>query len=194
MSMFGVLFKEEAVVLSTSNCSPYELNDNAWFKEYYANFNDTLLEKCDVIELGNGIDYRTISLVKDKSDALKTSELKRFFSPQGTRSTSLLSAYIKKNRNLYDDSAGSPDDVEVKTVDVLFGRVLEIPAIGEHIARFDFLDFFSKPIGPADCLAIARSFKLVCIENIPVLNRNKKDQARRFITLVDELYNEGEYE
>lgn len=73
----------------------------------------------------------------------------------------------------------------------MFGRTLEVPTEGKHIAKIDFMDFFSKPVGPTDCLAVAKSFPCVCITGIPVLSRQKRDQARRFITMVDELYNEG---
>ena len=189
MSMFRLLFQEEAVVVSTSNCSPYELNDNAWFNDHYDNFTQMMLEKCEVIELSNGIDYRTISLSQNGASKNEP-DFSRFFYPQSEASTSMLTRYINENKVLYD-SLETIEKVKSRTIDVMFGRVLSLPTIGHHIARIDFLDFFSQPVGPADCLAIARSFKLVCIENIPVLNRQKRDQARRFITLVDEIYNEG---
>ncbi|WZN64265.1 AFG1-like ATPase [Chloropicon roscoffensis] len=189
MSMFRVLFQEEAVVISTSNCAPRELNDNAWFNDHYNNFTEILLDRCEVLELNNGVDYRTIGLegLGEREDQ----EFRRFYYPLTEKSAALMDEYVREAGTecgaAADDGANDP-----REINVLFGRTLSIPTGGHRdVARFDFMDLFSKAVGPSDCLAVARSFKVVCIENVPVLSRQKRDQARRFITMVDELYNEG---
>ncbi|UPQ99869.1 AFG1-like ATPase [Chloropicon primus] len=189
MSIFRLLFEEESVVVTTTNCAPHELNDNAWFNDHWnTNFTQMLFERCAVLELNNGIDYRTIAL----GDRLKSDNARfnRYFYPQNKWSDSLLTEYIEKNKSLYGRE-DVLDGMNSTKVDVMFGRTLSIPTVNSNIAKIDFLDFFSSPVGPSDCLAIARNFKMVCIENIPVLSRQKRDQARRFITMIDELYNEG---
>ena len=57
------------------------------------------------------------------------------------------------------------------------------------VARFAFEDLCNQPLGPADYVAVSRRYHTIFIKDIPRLCINTKDQARRFITLVDELYN-----
>lgn len=72
---------------------------------------------------------------------------------------------------------------------MMFGRTLMVPKMCGGCALFDFADLCSHPKGAADYVAVARSFHTVFIANIPQTSMNSRDQARRFITLVDELYN-----
>jgi len=75
------------------------------------------------------------------------------------------------------------------SVPVLFGRSLDVPAAVGGAARFEFPQLCARPLGPADYAALAGAFHTVVISDIPVMSMQVRDQARRFITLIDELYN-----
>jgi len=189
MSMFRVFFQEEAVVVCTSNRAPHELNDNAWFQEHYDKFVELFHDRCDIVNLQT-VDYRRKALRTAQAGSKEgTHVLPYFFHPATNESAARLDNAIEDAARMYDisDERRVADEVSVK---VMFGRRVALPCIGNRIVRLNFTDFFSKAIGPTDCIAIAHSFLLVCIDDIPILNRQKRDQARRFITLVDELYNE----
>lgn len=75
------------------------------------------------------------------------------------------------------------------TVVEVFGRTVPVPyATEDGVARFDFDVLCNTALGPADYLAIARSYHTVFVSAIPELNMRRRDQARRFISLVDALY------
>ncbi|KAG8044225.1 hypothetical protein GUJ93_ZPchr0226g7143 [Zizania palustris] len=75
------------------------------------------------------------------------------------------------------------------TIPVMFGRSLEIPKSCDGVARFDFEYLCGRPVGAADYIAIARSYHTIFISDIPAMSMKIRDKARRFITLIDELYN-----
>lgn len=71
---------------------------------------------------------------------------------------------------------------------VVYGRQVPVPRCTDNAAWFSFSELCSAALGPADYLAVAREFETVFVHNIPELNMTKRDQARRFISLVDALY------
>jgi predicted ATPase len=81
-------------------------------------------------------------------------------------------------------------------VPVGFGRTLEVrrwaaTRTGGRAARFSFDELCAATLGPVDYLALAGAFEAVFVESVPALSMGRRDRARRFITLVDELYNAG---
>jgi cell division protein ZapE len=77
---------------------------------------------------------------------------------------------------------GLPTELEVK------GRMVPVPEAVDGVAKFEFDDLCMKPLGALDYLAIARAFHTVVIANVPALDRQRRAEARRFITLIDTLY------
>ena len=71
---------------------------------------------------------------------------------------------------------------------MVLNREVVVPQAHRGVARFDFDDLCARPLGPADYLAVAREFHTVLIDGIPRLNPENFDRARRFITLIDALY------
>ena len=68
------------------------------------------------------------------------------------------------------------------------GRTLRVPLAAQGAARFDFATLCGQPLGPGDYLALATHYDAMVIDGIPRLGPENYDQARRFITLVDALY------
>ena len=71
------------------------------------------------------------------------------------------------------------------------GRELVVPEAAGGFARFSFADLCAQPLGPADYLEIARNFATVFIDHIPQMGSEMRNEARRFILLIDTLYDEG---
>nr|XP_018676932.1 PREDICTED: putative ATPase N2B isoform X5 [Musa acuminata subsp. malaccensis] len=74
-------------------------------------------------------------------------------------------------------------------IPVMFGRCLEVPESCNGIARFNFEYICGRPVGASDYIAVARHYHTVFVSDIPVMSMRIRDKARRFITLIDELYN-----
>ena len=73
----------------------------------------------------------------------------------------------------------------------MLGRTLVVPQAAKGVARFAFEDLCARPLAAADYLAIAHSFHTVLIDHIPKLGPEQRNEARRFVVLVDTLYDEG---
>ena len=67
-------------------------------------------------------------------------------------------------------------------------REVLIPAFHNGVARASFYDLCGKPLGPADYLALAEACRVLVLENIPQLSRSNFNEAKRFVTLIDALY------
>ena len=70
----------------------------------------------------------------------------------------------------------------------LKGRAVEVPEAAHGVARFSFGDLCARPLGAADYLKIAQSFHTVIIRGVPVMGPERRNEAKRFVTLIDALY------
>jgi cell division protein ZapE len=70
----------------------------------------------------------------------------------------------------------------------VYGREVEIPAFHNGVARASFYDLCGRPLGPADYLALAQAARVLVIDDIPLLSADNYNMARRFVILVDALY------
>jgi cell division protein ZapE len=68
------------------------------------------------------------------------------------------------------------------------GRKLHFPQAAHGVLRTDFAELCGKPLGPADYLALAEVVGVLILERIPLLSRSNNNEAKRFVTLVDALY------
>jgi cell division protein ZapE len=68
------------------------------------------------------------------------------------------------------------------------GRTLRVPEAAQGVARFSFADLCAQPLGALDYLRIAHAFHTVLISDVPVLTPPRRNEARRFINLIDALY------
>ncbi|MEP3019761.1 MAG: AFG1/ZapE family ATPase, partial [Tateyamaria sp.] len=101
-----------------------------------------------------------------------------YFSPLG--------AFARKQMDaIWSDLSGGdaqPLDIAIK------GRTVTIPQFRNGVGRASFFDLCAKPLGPGDFLAVADACKVLMIDDIPSLSRSNFNEAKRFVTLIDALY------
>ena len=166
--LFEALFEAKVTVVTTSNRLPDDLYKNGLNRQLFLPFIELIKDKMDVWEMVSPIDYR--------QDRLKGSEV--YFAPINAEARSQI-------RAIWQDLAGgdaNPLTLEVK------GREVTLPQFRNGVARATFFDLCGKMLGPGDYLAIAEEVKVLILEDIPRLSRNNFNEAKRFVTLVDALY------
>jgi cell division protein ZapE len=75
-----------------------------------------------------------------------------------------------------------PRDISIK------GRILHVPCSADGVARFSFADLCEKPLAASDYLRLAHDYHTIMIDHIPVMDYAERNAAKRFITLIDTLY------
>ena len=166
--LMELLTKNGVVIVSTSNRPPDDLYKDGLNRDLFLPFISFLKENLDVFQFLGDIDYRQLSL----------SEKKRFFTPINPKNKSEINALWGE----LTDGTSAPLKLKVKSREVI------IPAFCNGVGRAYFNDLCEKPLGPSDFLAIAKSVRVLIIEEIPKLSREKNNQAKRFVTLIDTLY------
>ncbi|KAL6512393.1 hypothetical protein OROHE_020005 [Orobanche hederae] len=170
------LLSTGTVLVATSNRAPRDLNQDGMQKEIFQEFLTKLEEHSENILIGGEIDYRR-HIAKNSIDKAC------YFWP-------LDRTKIKEFENAWNEIVGqSGGSVTSQTLPVMFGRTLEVFESCNGVARFTFEFLCGQPIGAADYIAIAKTYHTIFVADIPVMSMRIRDKARRFITLVDELYN-----
>ena len=167
--LFEALFAEGIVVIATSNRAPDELYKGGLQRERFLPFIDMLKNELDVLHLDNGRDYRLSRLSGQRvyyspSDATADAALARIFS------------------ELTDDMRAESMELEIRK------RKLVVPRQACGTAWFEFEELCGRPLGAADYLAIAGRFETIIIAHIPLLGPDQRNEAKRFNTLIDTLY------
>ncbi len=167
--LFEGLFSRAVVVVATSNTPPDDLLRGGTGCDLLRPFIDLLKRHLDVLVLEAARDYR-----RDRLRGIAT-----WYAPANDDARKALDAIFA---NL---AGGAIPRTEILRV---FGRNLEVPIAANGVARFDFATLCARALGSGDFLAIATHFPTVLIDGIPKLLPSNFDQVRRFITLVDALY------
>ncbi len=168
--LFRQLFAAGVVIVATSNRHPDDLYAGGLQRELFLPFIRLLNEQADVVELASPQDYRLTHL-----RALGTT----YYYPLGTAATQFI-------RQSYDELSNFAP-LQPGSVDVL-GRKVTLSAVHGDIALSSFDELCEQPLGAADYLEIACEFNTLIIANIPRLTPEKRNQARRLVTLIDALY------
>ncbi|MCL4768109.1 MAG: AFG1 family ATPase [Hyphomicrobiaceae bacterium] len=167
--LFKVLFESGVVVVATSNAAPGDLYRNGLNRQLFLPFVDLIEDHMEALELAAAKDFRLEKLNGQRlyftpADAAAHAELDRIW------------------LRLTGSGSGQRGDLQVK------GRMVRVPQAAMGVARFGFGDLCEKPLGALDYLHIARTFHTLLIERIPVLGPQRRNEARRFINLIDTLY------
>ena len=167
--LFTALFERGVTLVATSNRLPDELYKNGINRQLFLPFIELLKTKAEVVTIAGPHDYRL-----DRLRATGT-----WFSPIGPDAE----AQVGK---LWSDMLG-PEDEDGETLEVL-GRKVFFPNAADGLLRADFEELCAVALGPNDYVAIAERFHTVFVAGVPKLSPSRREEARRFVVLIDALY------
>jgi cell division protein ZapE len=167
--LFQMLLDAGVVIVTTSNRPPRDLYKNGLNRALFLPFIDLLGQRMDVVELESETDYRQHRLVGAQV----------WFSPADARARAAMDRLWAE---LTGGDAGEPLRLTVK------GRDVVLPRHHSAVARAGFWDLCGQALGPADYLAIAGALRVLMIDEVPRLSAANYNEAKRFVTLVDALY------
>src|SRR6476619_6894 len=167
--LFARLFELGVVVVATSNVAPSELYKDGLNRALFLPFIAMIERHMEVIELKARTDFRLEKLAGQKV----------WYVPADDAATAALDAAW---RRLVGSSSGMPQELSVK------GRRLRVPRAAMGVARFFFHDLCEQPLGASDYLRIAHEFHTLIIDRMPVMGIAQRNAAKRFIILIDTLY------
>ena len=173
--LFAALFSHGVTVVTTSNRAPEDLYKDGLNRQLFTPFIGLLRENCDVVTLDGPVDYRLARL--GGADT--------WYVPHDEAAIAALAAvFFRMTDYPVEDRARVPSE----TLAVPGGRTLFVPKSLKGVAVFSFARLCRKPLGAADYLAIARHYHTVFVMGIPVMGPESRNEATRFITLIDALY------
>jgi cell division protein ZapE len=167
--LFSELFSLGCVLVATSNVEPGNLYRDGLNRGLFLPFIELLKAHVDVVTLDSPTDYRM-----EKLDSQPV-----YLTPLNRRIDMAMDAAW--NRALHGRKA-QPMDIAMK------GRKIHVPLAVDRMARFSFADLCEAPLGAADFLAIAGRFDTIFLDRVPLLGPEKRNQTKRFIILIDTLY------
>ena len=167
--LFTALFARGVVVVATSNVAPAELYAGGLNRDRFLPFLELLQQRLDVMELDAGIDYR-----RGRIKGMTV-----YFSPLSDTADKALDESFAQ---LTEAAEAAADEI------VLRGRTVPVPLAAKGVARFDFADLCATALGAADYIAIAELYHTVVLSGVPRLTAEKRNEAARFVTLIDALY------
>ena len=166
--LFEKLFAAGTVIVTTSNRPPDDLYKNGLNRQLFLPFIALLKERMEVRELASETDYRQNRLAGEEV----------YFAPADARAREAIEAIWQGL------TGGSCEPLTLRVQ----GRDVALPAFHNGVARATFWDLCGRPLGPADHLALAAAVRVLVLEDIPRLSAENYNPARRFVTLIDALY------
>ena len=167
--LFTRLFELGIVVVATSNLAPGELYKDGLNRGLFLPFLALLQRHCEIVRLDARIDFRL-----EKLTGMPTWHV-----PANAKAAAALDDAW---RRLAGEHAGAPHELVVK------GHIVRVPKAAMGVARFSFDDLCAQPLAAADYLKIAHEFHTVVLDRIPVMDHARRNEAKRFIILIDTLY------
>jgi cell division protein ZapE len=173
--LFAGLFAAGVTMVTTSNRHPDDLYKDGLNRQLFLPFIALVKAELDVLALDGPTDYR-----RDRLGSAAT-----WLVPNGPDATRALSeTFFRLTDYPPEDRAHVPS----ADIDVGAGRTMHVPKALKGVAVFSFKRLCAEARGAADYLAIARRFHSVIIVGIPVLGPHNRNEAARFVTLIDALY------
>src|SRR4051812_45418507 len=167
--LFARLFELGVVVVATSNVAPSDLYKDGLNRALFLPFIAMIERHMEVISLQARTDFRLEKLAGQKV----------WYVPADDAATAALD---EAGRRLLGSASGMPQELSVK------GRRLRVPRAAMGVARFFFHDLCEQPLAAADYLRIAHEFHTLIINRIPIMGFDERNAAKRFIILIDTLY------
>ena len=166
--LFEKLFAGGVVIVTTSNRPPEDLYLNGLNRALFLPFIALIHDRLTVRALQSPTDYR--------QHRLQGAQV--YFHPAGRVRGELNAIWSDLTGGAVGDALRLPVN----------GRFVDLPRFANGIARASFWDLCARPLGPADYLAIAQSVRVLILEDIPQLSSSNYNEAKRFVTLIDALY------
>ncbi|WP_084584433.1 cell division protein ZapE [Sphingomonas azotifigens] len=173
--LFTAMMAHGLTVVATSNRPPKDLYKDGLNRQLFLPFIDLIGEKMDVLALNGPVDYR-----RDRLGSVET-----WLVPNGPEATATLSAAFFR---LTDYPVEDRTRVPTCEVPIPGGRQIHVPKCVKGVAVFSFKRLCGEARGAPDYLAVARRFHTVILVGIPKLGPENRNEAARFVTLVDALY------
>lgn len=167
--LFTGLFESHVVVVATSNAHPQDLYKEGLNRPLFEPFIELLEDRMEVLQLEAEKDYRL--------ERLEGTQL--YFTPADAEAHAAMDASWDR---LTGGSKGEASEIPSK------GRIIPVPKAALGVARFSFADLCETPLAAADYLKIAHTFHTVLLDDIPKLGPDRRNEARRFINLIDTFY------
>lgn len=170
--LFDKLFARGVVLVATSNVEPDRLYENGLNRHLFVPFIDLLKQHTTIASLPAARDYRRQKFAGQHV----------YYFGEGPEARAAMDALWLR---ITGGAPGAPGVIEST------GRQITVPLAAMGAARFDFADLCEKPLGSRDFVRLARAFDSVIIDGVPQMDRTKSDAAKRFILLIDNLYDRG---
>jgi cell division protein ZapE len=170
--LFARLFELGTVVVATSNVAPDDLYKGGLNRSLFLPFIAQITEHMTVLRLDARTDFRLEKLAGVKMWLVP---------PDAAAAAALDKAWARMTGN----AACKARDISIK------GHTLHVPCSANGVARFAFADICERPLAASDYLRLARDYHTLMIDRIPVMDYAERNAAKRFITLIDTLYDNG---
>ena len=167
--LFTQMFARGVVVVATSNVAPADLYKDGLNRALFVPFIHMLEERMDIVRLASRTDFRLEKLAG----------LPVWHVPADTAADAALDDAW---RRLARDHDGGAQELPIK------GRSIHVPRAAMGVARFSFHDLCEEPLAAADYLRIAHEYHTIILDHIPVMSFGNRNAAKRFIILIDTLY------
>ncbi len=170
--LFSKLFELGTVVVATSNVAPDDLYKGGLNRALFLPFIAQISDHMDVLRLDARTDFRLEKLAG----------VNMWLVPADDEAKAALDkAWGKMTGN----APCKGRDIAIK------GRVLRVPCSSHGVARFSFADICEKPLAASDYLRLAHDYHTILVDRIPVMDYGERNAAKRFISLIDTLYDNG---
>lgn len=167
--LFTALFQEGVVLVATSNVDPDDLYKDGLNRSLFLPFVDLLKQHVSVASLDARRDYRQGRLSTER----------RYLTPLSLKTTTRMNAVWAQ---VIAGLEEKPTSVKVS------GREIQVAHAARDAARFSFDELCHRPLGSRDYLALSKRFRTLVIDDVPLMRESDRNQAKRFINLIDTLY------